>query len=118
MELHDARAALGDLEHLRVEARRDAHHAPRLELRPRLHHRFPSVVAEFAEEEHLGVRAGVALAEQPCPEDARGVEHHRITGAQELRQLVEHMMRDGPRRAVHHHQPALVATCRRGLRDA
>jgi hypothetical protein len=80
--------------------------------------RLPAVVAQGAEQQHLGRAAGRAPAEQAGREDAAAIDHEQIAGPQQPRQVSEHVVGRFPLHARQPHQPRGITGLDRFLRDS
>ena len=86
----DSRSTIGDVLDQDIQPRRDVHHAASVQFPPGMHHRFVlRGLIRRAEQEHFRRCAGVASAQQPGSNDARGVERERVASGNEVGQVSE-----------------------------
>jgi len=74
-----------------------------------------AIVGDDALDQRFDAAAGRLLADEPCLDDARVVEHHQVACLQQLRQIAEFQIRKCC--AVDVKQTARRALVRRRLRD-
>jgi hypothetical protein len=83
-----------------------------------MHHRFPQVVAEWAQKKDLGRSLVVAKTKEPGVEDASGVEDERVPGRNQLLEITELLVGDLSGGAIDNHEPAVAAALRWMLGDS
>ena len=94
------------------------HLGPGLQLPARTHQALPHPVPLVGEEEHLAHPApGEAVADEPGGQHPGVVQHQAVPRAEELGQVIEVVVGDGPGDLVQSHQPGGVPPLQRGLGD-
>jgi hypothetical protein len=84
---------------------------------PGAHERAPAVGRQRLHEQQLDAPAARVLGEDARGDHARVVDDEAVSGAQQLRQLVEHVVGERAARTVDLEQPRRLARLRRHLRD-
>jgi hypothetical protein len=119
LQTHQPLPLFEEVDDLDRELRRDLHLAPRPELRSRPNERGPEIFAlrRGVEEEDLGGPPTGATPSQSGRKHPGLVQNERVAWVEKFDQVAEDPMLKAPRGAVHHEEPALIASLGRVLRD-
>jgi hypothetical protein len=117
VQANDSCPSLRHLENLGRKTGSDVDAPTGFQFAARRHHRLVRAIADRLEQQDLRGGARRSPSEQSSAKDSGSIDDEHIPRFDELDDVLERSMLDGPGRSIHHHQPTRVALLERLLRD-